>query len=273
MPSITLIKVGGEVVDDDAHLAGLANNIADLVNGGARVVVVHGGGPQVSALQEKLGQRVTKVAGQRVTGADDVYAVTAGLAGVVNTRLCAALLASGVKAFGCHGASGGMIGCVKRPPLEVKGHGVVDYGEVGDVTDVDVAGLVALLDAGLVPVVATLGVQRDTGRLLNVNGDSAAAAVAAAMGAGLVILVTGVGGVFLDHTRPETRFATLTAVQAQQHIDDGVISGGMIPKIVEALGLLARTGGTVAIASATDDGVFAKVAAGDASVGTRLLSA
>ncbi len=267
MQPITLIKVGGEVVDDDAHLSGLANNVAALVAGGARVVVVHGGGPQVSALQERLGQTVTKV-----TGADDVYAVTAGLAGVVNTRLCAALLRAGVKAFGCHGASGGMIGCVKRPPVDVKGHGVVDYGEVGDVTDVDTVGLLALLDVGCVPVIATLGVERQSGRLLNVNGDSAAAAVAAATGAGLVILVTGVGGVFLDHTRPETRFASLSPTEARQHIDDGVISGGMIPKITEALALLEQTGGVVAICSAQDAGAFRAVAAGDASVGTRLLN-
>jgi acetylglutamate kinase len=268
-----LIKVGGEVVADAAHLAGLADNLRGLL-ATHRVVVVHGGGPQVSALQEKLGQTVTKVAGQRVTFADDIFAVTASLAGSVNVTLCAALLQAGVRAFGCHGASGAMIACHKREPLQVAGHGVVDYGEVGDVDAVDTAGLMALCDAGYVPVVATLGIDAAAGRVLNVNGDSAAAAVAKALPAALVVLVTGVGGVFRDRHDASTRLPRLTASEARGLVSDGVIADGMIPKVEEALTLLSCGVGCVAIASAMDAAAFAALASGTESAeahGTRLL--
>jgi acetylglutamate kinase len=268
-----LIKVGGEVVADAAHLAGLADNLRGLL-ASHRVVVVHGGGPQVSALQEKLGQKVTKVAGQRVTSADDIFAVTASLAGSVNVTLCGALLQSGVRAFGCHGASGAMIACHKREPLPVAGHGVVDYGEVGDVDAVDTAGLMALCDSGYVPVVATLGIDAAAGRVLNVNGDSAAAAVAKALPAALVVLVTGVGGVFRDRHDASTRLPRLTASEARGLISDGVIADGMIPKVEEALTLLSCGVGCVAIASAMDPAAFAALASGTERAeahGTRLL--
>ena len=257
------------MVADAAHLAGLAHNLRGLVAGGHRVVVVHGGGPQVSDLQEKLGQKVTKVAGQRVTSADDIFAVTASLAGNVNVTLCAALVQAGVRAFGCHGASGAMIACHKREPLQVAGHGVVDYGEVGDT-----AGLMALCDAGYVPVVATLGIDAAAGRVLNVNGDSAAAAVAKALPAALVVLVTGVGGVFRDRHDPGTRLARLTVSKARGLISEGVIADGMIPKVQEALTLLSCGVGCVAIASAMDPSAFAALASGTERAdahGTRLL--
>lgn len=269
---IALVKVGGEVVADPDHLGGLADNLAGLAASGFHVVVVHGGGPQVSALQEKLGQKVTKVAGQRVTSADDVFAVAASLAGTVNVTLCAALLRAGVKAFGCHGASGAMIACHKRPPLEVPGHGMVDYGEVGDVDGVDTGALRALLGAGYVPVVATLGLDAAAGRVLNVNGDTAAAAVAAAVAADVVILVTAVGGVFADRHDPATRLPRLTVGEARGLIADGTIADGMIPKVEEALSLLDRGVGSVVIASAAAPGAFAAIAAGGAAIGTRLMA-
>ena len=273
---LALVKVGGDVVDDAVHLAGLADNLVALRAAGFDVVVVHGGGPQVTALQEKLGQTAVKVAGQRVTSSDDLFAVTACLAGVVNVTLCAALVKAGLPAFGCHGASAGLIGATKRPPLFVRGHGVVDYGEVGDIVDVDTTPLRALLAAGCVPVVATLGIDRAAGRVLNINGDTAAAAVASALSASLVLLVTAVGGVFRDRHDPSTRLTQLTTTEARALIDSGVIVDGMIPKVEEALGLLStstRQGAdTTAIVSARLPGAFAAVAAGDASHGTRFVA-
>ena len=271
---LALVKVGGDVVDDAAHLQGLADNLVALRAAGYDVVVVHGGGPQVTALQMQLGQTAVKVAGQRVTSSDDLFAVTACLAGVVNVTLCAALVRAGLPAFGCHGASAGMVSAVKRPPLEVRGHGIVDYGEVGDVDDVDTAPLRALLGAGCVPVVATLGIERRTGRVLNINGDTAAAAIAAALSAKLVVLVTAVGGVFADRKDPSTRFASLTPAAAQALIADGTIADGMIPKVQEALGLLAASPSTstAAIVSARVPGAFVAVAAGSDAHGTRFIS-
>ncbi len=273
---VALVKVGGEVVDDLDHLAGLAVNLVDLRAAGYDVVVVHGGGPQVTALQTALGHTAVKVAGQRVTSRADLFAVTACLAGVVNVTLCAALVKAGLPAFGCHGASAGIIGATKRPPLQVRDHGVVDYGEVGDIVDVDTAPLRALLAAGCVPVVATLGIDRAAGRVLNINGDTAAAAVAWALSARLVLLVTAVGGVFGDRHDPTTRLEHLTTSQARALIASGVIVDGMIPKVEEALGLLttsSRQGAdTTAIISAKAAGAFAAVVAGDPAHGTRFVA-
>ena len=268
---IALVKVGGDVVEDADHLAGLADNLVSLQAAGYRVVVVHGGGPQVTALQTSLGQTAVKVAGQRVTSSADLYAVTACLAGVVNVTLCAALVKAGVRAFGCHGASAAMIAATKRPPVDVRGHGVVDYGEVGDVAHVDTRALHALLEAGCVPVVATLGIEASTGRVLNINGDTAAAAVASALPATLVVLVTAVGGVFKDRHDPSTRLSSLTVAEAKALIEQGVIVAGMIPKVEEALGLLSSSVETTAIVSGKTAGAFVAVARGDGSCGTRFV--
>jgi len=232
---------------------------------------VHGGGPQVTRLQERLGQKAVKVAGQRVTSADDVFAVVASLAGTVNVALCAALQQAGVRAFGCHGASAALVRTTHRPPLVVEGHGVVDYGEVGDVTAVDAALLRGLCRLGVVPVVATLGIEPATGRVLNVNGDSAAAAAAAATRADLLLLVTAVGAVRRVVGDPASRLARLDRAEARALIAAGVIGGGMIPKVQEALALLDGGVGRVAILDAHDDDAFASVARDDGARGTVLV--
>jgi acetylglutamate kinase len=270
-PRLALVKVGGEVVDDDAHLRGLAHNVGALVQAGFDVVIVHGGGPQVTRLQERLGQRAVKVAGQRVTGADDIFAVVAALAGTVNVTLCAALQRAGVRAFGCHGASAALVNARHRPPVDVAGHGVVDYGEVGDVVAVDAALLRGLCRLGVVPVVATLGLEPATGRVLNVNGDSAAAAAAAATKADLLLLVTAVGAVLRDVDDAGSRIAQLDRAGARAFLADGTIGGGMIPKVNEALALLDGGVGRVAIIDARDDGAFVSVARGDGARGTVLV--
>jgi acetylglutamate kinase len=267
---LALVKVGGEVVEDDAHRRGLARNVRALVDRGFHVVVVHGGGPQVTALQARLGHKAVKVAGQRVTGVDDLAAVVATLAGTVNVTLCAALLQEGVRAFGCHGASAAVVQARHRPPVEVAGHGVVDYGEVGDVVAVDATLLRALCGLGLVPVVATLGVEPAGGRILNVNGDAAAAAAAAALQAQLLFLVTAIGAVRRVVDDPASRLPRLGRAAAGALLADGTIGGGMIPKVEEALALLDRGVGQVAILDARDDDAFASVARGDDARGTVL---
>lgn len=267
--AIALVKVGGEVIDDATHLTGLVQNIKELRADGFFVVVVHGGGPQVTRLQARLGQTATKIAGQRVTGKDDVDAVVSALCGTVNVAVCAALFRGGVAAFGAHGGS--VIEASKRPPGEVKGHGVVDYGEVGDVTGVDAAPLLALCRLGLVPVVATLGLERETGRVLNINGDTAAAAVARALPASLVFSVTAVGGVFRSLDEPDSRLPVLTRKEARARIDDGTIGGGMIPKIEEAAALIDAGVGSVAIVDARTAGAFRAAVSRDGTRGTVLV--
>ncbi len=266
---LVVVKVGGDVLQDDAQRIGLGKNVRDLVDSGARVVMIHGGGPQVTALQEKLGLKAVKIAGRRVTSREDLTVVAQAICGEVNVGLCAALIGAGVKAFGCHGASGSIIRAHKRAPMTVSGHeGLVDYGEVGDVVGVDAALLSSLASLGVVPVVGTLGVD-DGGRIFNINADTTAVRVAKEMKADVLLLVTAVGGVFRDIKDKASRFGTLNPEQARGLIKDGVINGGMIPKVEEALSILDEGVGAVAILGAQDAGAFASALTGDGAVGTR----
>ena len=268
-PPLVVVKVGGDVLQDDAQRAGLGPNVRGLVDAGARVVVLHGGGPQVTALQERLGLVARKVAGRRVTSPADLAVVVQAICGEVNVGLVSTLLAAGVRAFGCHGASGAMVLAHKREPMRVPGvDEPVDYGEVGDVARVDDAGLRALTDAGFVPVVATLGVD-EGGRVFNINADTTAVAVAQALAADVLLLVTAVGGVFHDVKNPSTRIPTLTRASARALIDAGAITGGMIPKVEEALSILDDGVGAVAVLGAQDAGAFVSALTGDGARGTR----
>jgi acetylglutamate kinase len=261
---MALVKVGGEVIDDPIHLQGLGANLRSLLARGWDVVVIHGGGPQVSLLQQRLGQQPVKVAGQRVTSPDDLFAVVAALAGTVNVALCAALSRAGVRALGCHGASSALVQAKHRPPVLVPGHGVVDYGEVGDVDGVDDTLLRGLCGLGVVPVIATLGLEPASGRVLNINGDSAAAAAAAAMRADMLLLVTAVGAVRRAVDDATTRIPRLTRLDALALLGDGTIGGGMIPKVQEALALLESGVRRVVILDAHAPSAFAAVADNDA---------
>ena len=266
---LVVIKVGGDVLLNDAQREGLAANVVDLVGSGARVVVLHGGGPQVTALQQRLGLKTKKVAGQRVTSVDDLAVVVQAICGEVNVGLTCLLLRAGVRAFGLHGASGGVVQARRRPPVRVAHEGeLVDYGEVGDVTHIDAALILHLVDAKLVPVIATLGVDPAAGRPLNINADTTAARLAQALHADLLLLVTAVGGVFRSLGDPDSRIDTLTPTSARQLIEAGVIQAGMIPKVEEALSLLDTGVGRVAILDAAQRGAFSSAVNGDGERGT-----
>jgi acetylglutamate kinase len=272
MRRVAVVKVGGDVILGDEERAGLGPNIRDLLEEGLQVVVLHGGGPQATALQTRLGQKAVKVAGQRVTSKEDLTVVAQAICGEVNVALTCALLAAGVPAFGCHGASGALVQATKRPPRVVPGEGdaPIDYGEVGDVVHVDDTLLRGLLDLGVVPVIATLGVEKSTGRPFNINADTTAVELARALQAELLLLTTAVGGVFRDLNDKSSRFDLLTEKTARALLRDGVIVGGMIPKIEEALTVIDAGVGAVAILGASEPGAFRAAARGDGTRGTRI---
>lgn len=269
---VAVLKVGGDVIADATQRAGLVENIRLLGNNGYDVVVVHGGGPQTTALQNALGREPTMVAGRRVTSPRDLVAVTQAIAGEANVQLVASLQSGGLQAFGCHGASGGLVRASRRPPVVVEGGGSqeIDFGEVGDVTSVNASLLRSLLDLGLIPVIATLGLGTD-GTVYNINADTTVIQIALALRAEVLILVTSVGGVFTNINDPATRLPALVSSEATQLIEAGVIQGGMVPKIVEAFRSLDGGVGLVAIVDAGTPDSFARVATGDRSVGTVLL--
>lgn len=269
---IAVVKVGGEVLLDEAEKRGLARNVKQLIDGGFDVAVLHGGGPQVSRLQERLGLVPKKVGGRRVTSPEDLVVVEQAICGEVNVALTCALLEEGVSAFGCHGASGRLVRADKRPAKVVPGGGdaPVDFGEVGDVVGVDARLILGLFDLALIPVIATLGVSSEGGRAFNINADTTATRLAQALGADVLLLVTKVGGVFRDLADPGSRFDHLSAERARALIAEGVIEGGMIPKVEEALEVLSEGVSSIAIVGAQEVGAFLKVARGEGGTGTRI---
>lgn len=269
---VVVVKVGGDVLQDEHERVGLGKNVRALLDEGHRVVVLHGGGPQVTALQERTGLEENKVGGRRITSAQDLVVVEQAICGEVNVGLTLALAAAGVNAFGCHGASGRLIRAVKRPPRVVSGAGPtpVDFGEVGDVTGIASDVLFGLLELGLVPVIATLGVSEDGARAFNINADTTSVQLAKALSADALLLVTKVGGIYRDLADKSSRVTEVSAKEARQMIQDGVIAGGMIPKVEEALSVLGDGVGSIVVVGAAEDGAFARALRGEGTAGTRI---
>lgn len=269
---IAVIKVGGDVLLDQQEREGLANNIADLTKENWQVVLLHGGGPQVNALQEKHGLTPNKVAGRRITSEADLVVVKQAIAGEVNVNLTSELIKAGLNAFGCHGASGKLIQATKRPPVVVTGAGSapIDFGEVGDVAEINAELLKGLLALNVIPVIATLGVS-EQGRIFNINADTTVVQIAKALQADLLLLTTGVGAVFKDLKQPDSRIKQVNRAQAKELIEQGVIQGGMIPKVEEAMTLLSEGVNSIAIVSGRNSGAFLSVANGTGESGTRIV--
>ena len=269
---IAVVKVGGDVLQGQVERDGIAANVKDLVDAGWRVVVLHGGGPQTNELQEKHGLIPNKVAGRRITSEADLLVVKQAICGEVNVGLTQVLQQVGVNAFGCNGASGKLITATKRPPRVMSGAGdlPIDFGEVGDVVSINVELLNHLTEYGLVPVIATLGVEQDSGRVFNINADTTVVQIARALQADLLLLTTAVGAIYHDLAKPETRVAQINAQEAKDLINQGVIQGGMIPKVEEALSVLAEGVKNIAIVGPQIKGAFIDVAKGEGTKGTKI---
>ena len=242
-----VVKLGGEVVASP-ELPLIADDLRALVAGWHRVALVHGGGPQASALQRRLGLEPRIVGGKRVTDEATLDVMKYTVAGQVNVDLCAALLARGVMPVGLHGASGHVIQARRRPPGLVTGAGPepVDLGLVGDVTGFNLGLLSDLQERRMVPVLACLGCDRD-GQPLNINGDTVASQLAGALRADALVLVTATPGVLRDVKDPSSRIPRLARADFERGLADGSISGGMIPKLEESFAVLAGGARSVVI--------------------------
>jgi acetylglutamate kinase len=241
---VFVVKLGGDVLSQPETLDGVAGQLALLTSLGIRIVVVHGGGPQATALSRRLGLEPRLVAGRRVTddGALDVAKMV--YAGQINVNLLAALRDHRVQAVGLSGVDAELITAHRRPPVSVvddAGATVrVDYGHVGDIDRVDPRVLVTLMDARMVPVVASLaGGEGD--EVFNVNADTVAEALAVALRAQKLIFLTGAPGVLRDRNDPSTLITFADPDDLAGLMANGVLSGGMRPK-VEAC-IRAATGG------------------------------
>ena len=242
--NVFVVKLGGDVLSEPASLDQVAAQLALLSSLSIRIVVVHGGGPQASALSRRLGQEPRMVAGRRIT--DDAALEVAKMvyAGVLNVDLLSALRAHEVQAVGLSGVDGELITAHRRPPVAVVDDTGrtqnVDFGHVGDIDRVDPRVLVTLLDGRFVPVVASLAGDGD-GRVFNVNADTVAENLAVALRAQKLIFLTGAPGVLRDRNDPATLVTFADPDDLAGLMASGALAGGMRPK-VEAC-IRAATGG------------------------------
>jgi acetylglutamate kinase len=222
---VFVIKIGGACLARPGLRHALAKEIALVELLGSRVVIVHGSGPQTDQLQEQLGEVPHKIGGRRVTSALGLRALRQATVGELNGDLAAALTTAGADAVGLAAGTGGILVARKREPV-VTEHGVVDFGEVGDVTSVNTDPLSALLDAGVVPVLSPPAAD-GRGGFLNVNADIAAAHIAVALGAEKLVLVTSTPGILTAAEDPDSLASTLTRTQLAELECEGSLRDGM----------------------------------------------
>jgi len=234
-----VVKLGGEVVKGE-HLAAICADLAALART-RPVLVVHGGGPQATDLQKKLGQTPNIVAGRRITDDATLDVMKMTVAGLVNVDLCRALVAAGARPVGLHGASSCVVTATKRPPRVVAGGGPdpIDFGHVGDVTGLREDLLATLLGAGYLPVLACLGAD-EAGHVFNINADVVANRAAVLLDAQALVLVTDVPGVLRDIADPASRIPRISQSDKGKLVEDGVVTKGMIPKLEESFAAIAE---------------------------------
>lgn len=241
---VFVVKLGGDVLADAEALDRVAQQLGLLTSLSIRIVVVHGGGPQATALSRRLGHEPTMVAGRRVTDEAALDVAKMVYSGTLNVDLLAALRAHEVQAVGLSGVDADLITARRRPPVKVVDDaGVsreVDYGHVGDVERVDPRVLTTLLDARFMPVVASLAGDSD-GNVYNVNADTVAESLAVALKAQKLIFLTGAPGVLRDRNDPSSLVTFADPDDLATLMSNGSLVGGMRPK-VEAC-IRAATGG------------------------------
>lgn len=218
---IIVVKYGGNAMIDDELKQQVMEDIVLLWLIGIKVVLVHGGGPEINDMMTKLGKEPKWVDGLRVTDKETVDIVQMVLAGKVNKTLVNMVEAKGGKAMGISGMDGMLIQAKMKDER---------LGYVGEITNVNIRPVEDLLDNGYIPVISTIGCDKD-GNAYNINGDTAAAHIAGALGAERLIMMTDIEGVLKDKDDPNTLITGLTVEQAQNLYKDGTINGGMIPKI------------------------------------------
>ncbi len=218
---IVVVKYGGNAMINEQLKQQVMEDIVLLWLIGVKVVLVHGGGPEISEMMTQLGKKPQFVDGLRVTDKETVDIVQMVLAGKVNKTLVNLLEKKGGKAMGISGMDGRLIEAKMRDER---------LGYVGEITKIHIQPVLDLLEKGYIPVISTLGCDRD-GNAYNINGDTAAAYIAGAMNAERLVMMTDIAGILRDKDDPSTLIPEVTISEAQQLCAEGVVSGGMIPKV------------------------------------------
>jgi len=218
---IAVVKYGGNAMINEELKKQVMEDIVLLWLIGVKVVLVHGGGPEINELMDRLGKKPEFVDGLRVTDKETIDIVQMVLAGKVNKSLVNKLEMNGGKAMGISGMDGMLI------EAKVKDERL---GFVGDITNIHINPVTDLLEKGYIPVISTVGCDKE-GNSYNINGDTAAAYIAGALGAERLIMMTDIEGILRDKNNPDTLIPYITVKEAEKLYEEHVISGGMIPKV------------------------------------------
>ncbi len=218
---VVVIKYGGNAMIDDTLKQQVMEDIALLWLIGVKVVLIHGGGPEISETMKRLGKKAEFVNGLRVTDKETVDIVQMVLAGKVNKTLVNLIQQKGGHAVGLSGIDGGIIEATMKDEA---------LGYVGQITKIRTQPITDLLEKNYIPVISTIASDRQ-GNTFNINGDTAAAYIAGALHAERLIMMTDIAGLLMDKDDPSTLIPAITVGEARKLFDKGVISGGMIPKV------------------------------------------
>ncbi|MBR5731875.1 MAG: acetylglutamate kinase [Lachnospiraceae bacterium] len=218
---VVVVKYGGNAMVNESLKQQVMEDIVLLWLIGVKIVLVHGGGPEINELMDKLGKKPEFVNGLRVTDKETVDIVQMVLAGKVNKTLVNLLEMKGGQAVGLSGMDGRLI------EAKVKNEAL---GYVGEITGINIKPVTDLLEKGYIPVISTVGCDEE-GNTYNINGDTAAAHIAGALEAERLIMMTDIAGILKDKNDPATLIPKITPEEAEKLYADGTISGGMIPKV------------------------------------------
>jgi len=218
---IIVVKYGGNAMINEELKEAVMGDLVLLSIIGIKVVLVHGGGPVITDMLAKIGKKSEFVNGLRVTDKETVDIVQMVLAGKINKNLVNLIENKGGKAVGLSGIDGHMIEAKQLDPV---------LGYVGEITNVDVTPIFDVLEKGYIPIVSTVACDKE-GNTYNINADTAAAKIAGALGAESLISMTDIAGILRDKDDPSTLIPKITVAETPGLIEDGVISGGMIPKV------------------------------------------
>ena len=218
---IVVIKYGGNAMINEDLKQQVMEDICLLWLIGVKVVLIHGGGPEISETMKRLGKKSEFINGLRVTDKETVDIVQMVLAGKVNKTLVNLLQMKGGHAVGLSGIDGGILEATMKDEA---------LGYVGEVTKIRTQPITDLLEKNYIPVISTIASDRQ-GNTFNINGDTAAASIAGALGAERLIMMTDIAGILRDKDDPSTLIPAVTVSEAKQLFEEGVISGGMIPKV------------------------------------------
>ncbi len=218
---VLVVKYGGNAMTSDRLKDSVARDVVLLNLIGVKVVLVHGGGPELTEMLARVGKETCFVDGLRVTDKETVEMAQMVLAGKVNKSLVNVLECCGGSAIGLSGLDGHMIKATCKDPR---------LGYVGVITDINSKPILDVLESGYIPVISTLGCD-EQGNVYNINADTAAARIAGALGAESLITLTDIAGILRDKNDPESLISHITVEETKKLVEEGVIVGGMIPKV------------------------------------------